>query len=72
MNENRIEELLELIEAAPEGLQKAEFIVAGDVVRGLAGKTIVRASLEETRVTIETDDGGRYFFYGFLGSQTPG
>jgi hypothetical protein len=71
MTEHRIEELLKLIEAAPEGLQTAEFMVARDIVRGLAGKTIAAASLDETRVTIETADGARYFFYGFLGSQTP-
>ena len=70
MRENRIEELLRLIEAAPEGLQAAEFMVARDIVKGLAGKTISAASLDETRVTIETTDGGRYFFYGFLGSQS--
>jgi hypothetical protein len=71
MTDNRIEELLRLIEAEPEGLRTAEFLVARDVLEGLAGKTVAAASVGETRVTIETADGARYFFYGFLGAQTP-
>jgi len=71
MTENRIEELLRLIEAGPEGLHTAELLVARDVLAGLAGKTIASATVDESRVTIETSDGAHYYFYGFLGAQTP-
>lgn len=71
MTDNRIEELLRLIEAEPEGLHTAELLVARDVLAGLAGKTISSASVDATRITIETSDGARYYFYGYLGAQRP-
>jgi len=71
MTDNRIEELIRLIEAEPEGLHTAELLVARDVLTRLAGKTIASAGVDETRITIETSDGARYYFYGFLGAQTP-
>ncbi|HEY6325841.1 MAG TPA: hypothetical protein VIW73_04910 [Candidatus Cybelea sp.] len=66
---DRIDELIELLEAEPEGLRAAEFLQVRDVLRGLAGKLVADAAIEETRVVVTTTDGCRYYFYGFLGSE---
>ena len=66
---DRIDELLDIIEVEPQRLQTAEFVNAQAVLERLAGKRIVAATVDETRVTIATDDGKEYYFYGFLGSQ---
>jgi hypothetical protein len=66
---DRIDELIELLEAEPEGLRAAEFLQAQDVLGGLAGKRVAEAAIEETRVVVTTDDGCLYYFYGFLGSE---
>jgi hypothetical protein len=68
---DRIDDLLELIEAEPDGLRAAEFLQTQGVLDSLAGKRVAAARLEETRVSITTDDGCRYYFYGFLGSEKP-
>jgi hypothetical protein len=64
---DRIDELLDLIEVEPDRLRAAEFLNAQAVLESLAGKTVASATVEETRVTIATDEGQRYYFYGFLG-----
>ncbi len=64
---NRIDELLQLIEVEPDALREAEFLQAQAILETLIGKTIQSADLEETRIVITTNDGNRYFFYGFLG-----
>jgi hypothetical protein len=66
---DRIDELLNLIEAEPEGLRTAEFLQTQNVLETLVGKTIAAAAIEETRIVITTADGTRYYFYGFLGSR---
>jgi len=63
-----IDRLIDLIDAEPEGLRTAEFLQAQNVLAGLAGKRVAEAVVEETRVVITADDGSRYYFYGFLGS----
>jgi phosphoenolpyruvate carboxylase len=68
---DRIDELLDLIEVEPDQLRAAELLNAQAVLASLAGKTVASAQVEETRVTIATSDGGRYYFYGFLGFQKP-
>lgn len=65
----RIDELLELIEAEPEHLQAAELINAQAVLESLIGKTVSAAVVDDRRVAVTTSDGGRYYFYGFLGFQ---
>jgi hypothetical protein len=64
---DRIDELLHLIEVEPDALREAEFLQAQSILETLIGKTITDASLEDTRIVITTSDGNRYFFYGFLG-----
>ena len=67
MMKDRIEELLDLIEVEPDRLRDAEFLNAQAVFDKIAGKTITRADVEDTRVVITTADECRYYFYGFLG-----
>jgi hypothetical protein len=68
---DRIEELLNLIEVEPDRLRAAEFLNTQAVFEKLAGKTITRADVEDTRVAITTADGCKYYFYGFLGVDKP-
>jgi len=68
---DRIDELLDLIEAEPEHLQAAEFINAQAVLESLVGKTVLGAVVGDRRVAVTTSDGGRYYFYGFLGFEKP-
>jgi hypothetical protein len=65
---NRIDELLQLIEVEPDALREAEFLQAQAILETLVGKTITKAEIEDTRIVITTSEGNRYFFYGFLGS----
>jgi hypothetical protein len=64
---DRIEELLHLIEVEPDALREAEFMQAQAILETMVGKSITSAEIEETRIVITTNDGSKYFFYGFLG-----
>jgi len=64
---DRIDELLQLIEVEPDALREAEFLQAQAILETMIGKTVVAAGVEDTRIVITTSDGNRYFFYGFLG-----
>ncbi|HUA10076.1 MAG TPA: hypothetical protein VMA98_12490 [Candidatus Acidoferrales bacterium] len=69
---DRIDELLELIEVEPDALREAEFLQAQAILETLVGKTVSGAAVEDTRIVITTGDGNRYYFYGFLGeAKTP-
>jgi hypothetical protein len=68
---DRIDELLNLIEVEPNALRQAENLQAQEILETLVGKTITSVLVEETRITLTTSDGNRYFFYGFLGSAAP-
>lgn len=64
-----LEELLrDLKEIDPDALREAEFEQTRWILDELTGKTIRAATVEDTRIVIETGDGNRYFFYGFMGS----
>jgi hypothetical protein len=65
---DRIDELLHLIEVEPDALREAEFLQAQAILESLVGKTVTSAEIEETRIVITTAEGNKYFFYGFLGS----
>jgi len=67
---DRIDELLHLIEVEPDALREAEFMQAQAILETMVGKKIASAELEETRIVVTTDDGNKYFFYGFLGEET--
>ena len=60
-----------LLEIEPEALRAAEFMQAQELLAGMVGRRIVSAQLEETRIAIETDDGSVYYFYGFMGEDSP-
>ncbi|MBC5811648.1 MAG: hypothetical protein GIW95_12465 [Candidatus Eremiobacteraeota bacterium] len=63
-----LEELLrELVEIGPDALRQAEFEQTQSILDRLAGKTIRSATVEEKRIVLETSDGDRYFFFGFMG-----
>jgi len=64
---DRIDELLHLIEVEPDALREAEFLQAQSILETMIGKSVTGAEVEETRIAIATDDGNKYFFYGFLG-----
>jgi hypothetical protein len=64
---DRINELLHLIEVEPDALREAEFLQAQAILETMIGKSVIAADVEDTRITITTDDGNKYFFYGFLG-----
>jgi hypothetical protein len=65
--DDRIDELLRLVEVEPEAMREAEFLQIQALLDALVGKMITAAGIEDTRVVITTDDGKRYTFYGFLG-----
>ncbi len=67
--EERIDDLLGLVEVEPDGLRTADLLQARAVLEGLVGQSVTAASIDERRVTIVTADGSRYHFYGFLGSE---
>ena len=64
---DRIDELLHLIEVEPDALREAEFMQAQAILETMIGKTVAQADVEDTRIVITTSDGNKYFFYGFLG-----
>jgi hypothetical protein len=69
--DDRLDQLLQLIEAEPDGLRAAEFLQAREILQSLVGKTVTGASVEDTRIAISTSDGCCYHFYGFLGRAGP-
>ncbi len=69
---DRIDELLHLIEVEPDALREAEFLQARAILETLVGKTVSAAHVEDTRIVITTSDGNKYFFYGFLGEGAGG
>jgi hypothetical protein len=63
----RLDDLLHLTEIDPDTLREAEFVQAQMILDTLVGQTIAKATMEETRIVVETQSGNRYFFYGFMG-----
>ncbi len=71
-----LQELLQLLEVDvdslqdvdPDALRLAEFQQTQSILDTIIGKTITRATIEDTRIVIETTDENRYFFFGFMGS----
>lgn len=67
--EDKVDELLGLIEIEPDALREAEFMQAQSILETMIGKTITSANIEDTRIVVSTSDGNKYYFYGFLGGQ---
>lgn len=59
---------LDLQDIDADSLREGEFEQIRSVLVELSGKTIKLAALEDTRIVIETTDGNRYFFFGFMGA----
>ena len=66
---DRIDELLHLIEVEPDALREAEFMQAQAILETMVGKTVKSADIEDTRIVVTMSDGNKYYFYGFLGEQ---
>ena len=58
---------LDLQDIDADSLREWEFEQIRSVLDDLAGKTIRSATLEDTRIVIETADGNKYFFFGYMG-----
>ena len=69
---DRIDELLHLIEVEPDALREAEFMQAQAILETMIGQKVATADIEDTRIVITLDNGNKYFFYGFLGSGSEG
>ncbi len=65
--ENKVDQLLDLVDIEPDALREAEFMQAQSILDTLVGKSITEATIDETRIVVTTSDGSKYFFYGFLG-----
>jgi hypothetical protein len=63
--------LANLEEIDPDALREEEFAMTQAMLDTLKGKTIRRATVESKRIVVETTDGNRYFFYGFIGGGEP-
>jgi hypothetical protein len=61
----------ELQDIDPEAFREAEFEQTQDILNTLRGKQIKSATMEDSRIVIETADGNRYFFFGFMASAGP-
>ena len=66
--DDRLDDLINLTEIDPDTLREAEFVQAQLILDTLVGETITKATMEDTRIVIETSNKNRYFFYGFMGS----
>jgi hypothetical protein len=63
-----LESLLANLEAVdPDELREEAFAETQRMLDDLKGKTIKRATMEPKRIVVETTDGNRYFFFGFMG-----
>jgi len=62
---------LDLQDIDADSLREAEFEQTRWVLEEMTGKTIARAYIEATRIVVETHDGNRYFFFGFMGAGGP-
>jgi hypothetical protein len=57
----------DLLDIDPDALREAEKVFAQGILDTMAGKVVVLASYEDTRVVVTMTDGSEYYFYGFMG-----
>jgi len=57
----------ELVDIDIDALREAERVFAQAILDTMPGKTVAKATYEETRVVVTMTDGTEYYFYGFLG-----
>jgi hypothetical protein len=69
----QLETLLSILDDIdPDEIREAELAEAQAIMNTMVGATIKSATVEETRIVVETADGNKYFFYGLMGSRAPG
>lgn len=57
----------DLLDIDPDALREAERVFAQGILDTMAGKQVLRAIYEDTRVVVVMSDGSEYYFYGFMG-----
>jgi hypothetical protein len=70
LGNDKVDDLINLMDIDPDALREAEFVQAQSILDTLVGKTIEHAAIEDTRIVVETTEGDRYFFYGFMGGSS--
>jgi hypothetical protein len=63
--------LPDLNDIEPDALREAEFGTVQAVLDSMVGKRVKAATIDDAHITVTTDDGSVYSFYGFLGSGVP-
>jgi hypothetical protein len=61
----------DLLDIEPEALRQAEFLQAQELLSAMVGKRVSAAHVEDTRIALRMEDGMMYYFYGFMGGETP-
>ena len=69
MDQSKVNDLhtSDLLDIDPDALREAEKIFAQGILDTMAGKQVMQAIYEDTRVVIIMSDGSEYYFYGFMG-----
>lgn len=56
-----------MLDIDPDALREAEKVFAQGILDTMAGKEVMQAVYEDTRVVVIMTDGSEYYFYGFMG-----
>jgi hypothetical protein len=69
VDQSKVSELQtsDLLDIDPDALREAERVFAQGILDTMAGKQVLRAIYEDTRVVVVMSDGSEYYFYGFMG-----
>lgn len=69
MDQSKVSDLQtsDLLDIDPDALREAEKVFAQGILDTMAGKQVMKAVYEDTRVVVIMTDGSEYYFYGFMG-----
>jgi len=69
VDQSRVNDLhtSDVLDIDPDALREAEKIFAQGILDTMAGKQVMQAVYEDTRVVVIMSDGSEYYFYGFMG-----
>jgi len=56
-----------MLEIDADALREAEKVFAQGILDTMTGKSVAKATYEDTRVVVIMTDGSEYYFYGFMG-----
>jgi hypothetical protein len=59
------------LEVESDALREAEMMQAQRKLQYLVGRTIAEVRVEETRIAIVLDNAHTFFFYGYMGADSP-